>query len=73
MSTKEWISDLTNGVGVYQECIYDSDNHVVNPNPAVIQLDHSAGTTISHKMINDPTFRIKFRNKSLGIMCQVHQ
>ena len=20
-----------------------------------------------------PTFRIKFRNKSLGIMCQVHQ
>ncbi len=21
----------------------------------------------------DPTFRIKFRNKSLGIMCQVHQ
>lgn len=53
MSTKEWISDLTNSVGVYQECIYDSGNHVVNPNPAVIQLDHSAGTTISHKMIND--------------------
>jgi len=21
----------------------------------------------------NPTFRIKFRNKSLGIMCQVHQ
>ncbi|MAJ70954.1 MAG: hypothetical protein CBB67_006450 [Alteromonadaceae bacterium TMED7] len=21
----------------------------------------------------EPTFRIKFRNKSLGIMCQVHQ
>lgn len=53
MSTKEWISDLTNGVGVYQECIYDSDNHVVNPNPAVIQLDHSADTAISQKVIND--------------------
>ena len=53
MSTKEWISDLTNGVGVYQECIYDSDYNVVNPNPAVIQLDHSAETTITQKVIND--------------------
>jgi len=53
MSTKEWISDLTNGVGVYQECIYDSDHHVVNPNPAVIELDHSAETTITQKVIND--------------------
>jgi hypothetical protein len=53
MSTKEWISDLTNGAGVYQECIYDSDYHVVNPNPAVIQLDQSADTAISQKVIND--------------------
>ncbi len=30
------------------------------------------GGKLSGKVL-DPTFRIKFRNKSLGIMCQVHQ
>lgn len=53
MSTKEWISDSTNGVGIYQECIYDSDVDDVNPNPVVIQLDHSSDTTITQKVIND--------------------
>ncbi|MFC3203266.1 hypothetical protein ACFOEW_15750 [Alteromonas oceani] len=53
MSTKEWVSEPTDGVGVYQDCIYDWDNHVVNPNPAVIQLDHSANTTVTQKFIND--------------------
>lgn len=53
MSTKEWVSEPTDGVGVYQECIYDSDNDDVNPNPAVIQLDQSADTSITQKIINN--------------------
>ena len=28
---------------------------------------------IGKQAVVKPTFRIKFRNKSLGIMCQVHQ
>lgn len=47
MSTKEWVSQPENGVGIYQECIYDSDNYDVNPNPTVIQIDHSAETAIA--------------------------
>ena len=53
MSTKEWVLEPAEGVGIYQECIYDSSSYEVNPNPAVIQLDHTAATTISQKLIND--------------------
>ena len=53
MSTKEWVSEPADGVGTYQDCIYDWDNYAVNPNPAVIQLTHSADTTITQKFIND--------------------
>lgn len=53
MSTKEWITDSTNGVGIYQECINDSDVDDVNPNPVVIQLNHSSDKTITQKVFND--------------------
>ena len=53
MSTKEWVSEPEDGVGIYQECIYDSDNYDVNPNPTVIQIDHSAETAIAQKITND--------------------
>ena len=53
MSTKEWVSEPEDGVGIYQECIYDSDNYDVNPNPTVIQIDHSAETAIAQKISND--------------------
>jgi hypothetical protein len=53
MSTKEWISEPADGVGIFQECIYDSDANDVNPNPAVIQVDHSANTAITQKITND--------------------
>jgi len=53
MSTKEWVSEPADGVGTYQDCIYDWDSYAVNPNPAVIQLTHSADTTITQKFIND--------------------
>lgn len=53
MSTKEWVSGSEDGVGVFQECIYDSDSYEVNPNPAVIQLEHSSETAITQKIIND--------------------
>ncbi len=42
---------------------------------SIVASLHSYG--MSNKALYDlavnPTFRIKFRNKSLGIMCQVHQ
>ena len=53
MSTKEWVSEPEDGVGIYQECIYDCDNYAVNPNPTVIQIDHSAETAIAQKITND--------------------
>tara|TARA_A200000159_G_scaffold164892_1_gene197121 strand:+ start:11995 stop:12684 length:690 start_codon:yes stop_codon:yes gene_type:complete len=53
MSTKGWVSEREDGVGIYQDCTYDSDNYDVNPNPAVIELDHSVETTIIQKVIND--------------------
>ena len=53
MSTKEWVSEPEDGVGIYQECIYDWDNYAVNPNPTVIQIDHSAETAIAQKITND--------------------
>ncbi|WP_370245939.1 hypothetical protein [Marisediminitalea sp.] len=53
MSTKDWISEPADGVGIFQECVYDSVINDVNPNPAVIQVDHTAETTITQKVIND--------------------
>lgn len=53
MSTKDWISEPADGIGIFQECIYDSVINDVNPNPAVIRLDHSAETAIAQKIIND--------------------
>ena len=53
MSTKEWVSEPEDGVGIYQECIYDCVNYAVNPNPTVIQIDHSAETAIAQKITND--------------------
>lgn len=49
MSTKEWISIEQDGVNLYQECFYDFEKNVTNPNPAVIQIENPASFSISRE------------------------
>ena len=53
MSTKEWVSAIKDGVGVYQECTCGSGNNEVNSNSAVIQLTSPSETAIIQKILND--------------------
>lgn len=49
MSTKEWVSSHQDGAGIYQECIYYSENYDVNPNPAVIQVNNPTNFSITRE------------------------
>lgn len=49
MSTKEWISVAQDGANLYQECFYDFEKHVTNPNPAVIQIDNPTSFSITRE------------------------
>lgn len=53
MSIKEWVFGFENGVGVFQECIYDLDSYEVNFNFVVIYLEYFFEIVIIQKIIND--------------------
>ncbi|WP_048695375.1 hypothetical protein [Catenovulum maritimum] len=53
MSTKEWITSYRDGPNLYQECFYDFENHEVNPNPVVIQIEYPKNYHITSQGLVD--------------------
>jgi len=53
MSTKEWITRYRDGPNLYQECFYDLENHEVNPNPVVIQIEYPKNFSIMSQGLAD--------------------
>ncbi len=49
MSTKELVFSHPEGASIYQECFYDFEKHVANPNPAVIQIENPGQFSITRE------------------------